>query len=215
MNKRLLTITLASGLLFLQPIAVFAQSGTPAEKREQAEVKALEARESKEERIAEIKQQVESRKLAIKQNVCEKRAAKLQAAIPKLSKGATSVKIAIDKMYERVQGFYESGQLTVDNYQELVDAIELSKANAETALETVENYEFVVDCESETVGQSLDAFRAAVNEAKTALKQYRKDLVELISSLKSESASQNQESEDEATNEETNTEAEAEGAGNE
>ncbi|CAN5663464.1 hypothetical protein BH23PAT1_BH23PAT1_2760 [soil metagenome] len=193
---------LAVGVLLVASAqsAVYAQ-GRPdlSQKREAAQAAAAEARENAqppkpdvEERKAQIQEQVKARKASIQQEVCERRQQNLERAIPRLATGATSVKNAIDTVYERVQGFYESNQLTVDNYAEHVENIEAAKVNADAALTVVNEYQFELDCDNPNVGEQLAAYREAIADARESLKEYRTELVNLISDLRAEAA-QNQE----------------------
>ena len=199
------------------PLSAHANPDKVEEIRAAAKARAEERRQQKDERIAEIKEEVAARKLELQQDRCERRQEKLAALLPKLSNGATRVKGAIDKVYERVQGFYDSGQLTVDNYDELVEAIELAKANAESSLEALDSFEFEIDCEENGVGGQLDGYRTAVKGAKEDLKAYRKSVVALISSLKAEAAEHDSgdDNGDESTDEGADTENEQQEAENE
>lgn len=153
--------------------------------KQQAEERREVIRVQVEERREEIRQKVEERKVVIQKNVCERRITSLKRTMPRVSQGATSVKESLDTMYERVQGFYESGQLTVANYEELTALIDTEKAEAESAIELVDAAAFVPDCENETVGEQLDSYRLTVQAAKDELKAYRTALVQLINSLQS------------------------------
>ncbi|MDQ3123491.1 MAG: hypothetical protein M3Q14_02315 [bacterium] len=177
--------------------------------REDARVQATERKVDKETRIASIKEEVAARKLLMQQEKCEARSERLQEKVPKLANSANVIKGVIDKKYDQVQEFYTSGKLTVDNYKELVKAIEFAKADAGASLEAVNTYEFEIDCENKKVGEQLDSFRTAVKETRDVLKQYRKTLVALISSLKSEAAESDSEVENETENE-SNTDSETE-----
>lgn len=162
---------------------------------------ATAAKQKAQERIAEIKTQIEARKLQLSQDKCERHKARLEAAIPRLGTHASRHLAVIDKIYERVQGFYESGQLTVSNYEELKATIDAAQVDASAAVTALQEYQIEVDCESEDVGEQLDGVREAANQAKEALKTYRKALVELISSLRAEAAEQNAQNGDDTTNE--------------
>jgi hypothetical protein len=175
-----------------------------AEIRERAKARAEEARTSAEERKAEILQRTEERKAEVKADVCERRQLVLERIMPRLSQGATSVKSSIDTIYTRVAGFYESGQLTVENYDELVSEIEVAKANAEAAITAIDGQSFTLDCENPSAGQQLDGFRMAVREAKDSLKEYRKTVVELISSMRSAASTQNDSDTEETSDTDTN-----------
>lgn len=203
--KKQLSLIIVGVILLFNVGAVVAHHGegenNHSVRREVTQMRSEEVREKSEERKALIKQQVTQRKETIKQENCERRKAKLTSAMPKMANGANTVKSVIDKHYERVQGFYADGQLTVDNYDELVAAIELAKTEAEAALQTVNDYKFEIDCSANNTGEQLDAYRTAIKDAKTALKAYRKALVDLISSLRAEAASNRNNSEGENTNE--------------
>lgn len=188
--NRLIKLTAALALAFamVAPVAVTAQQVSAQEQREAARARALERAESRETRVAEIKQEVAERKAQVKQDVCERRQEQLQARLPRLAQSVTTLQGVMDGFYTRVVGFYESGQLTVSNYDELVEAVELAKANAASSAEAIESYEFELDCEAEDAGAQLDGYRTAVREARDSLKTYRQALVDLISSMRAAAA---------------------------
>lgn len=190
--KKLLTgfAVLVLSLSVALPAAAQANPQRAAEIRNEARENADARKQKREDKVAEIKSEVEARRAMLTQEKCEARKARLETRIPKLSKSAVTVKGVIDRMYEKVQGFYEDGQLAVSNYEELVAAIELAKSESETSLEALESYEFEVDCESETIAAQIDSYRTAVKEAREDLKSYRGALVGLISSLRAETAEQ-------------------------
>jgi hypothetical protein len=187
--------TILLSCLLCAPVVVNAQSDETTDTTtvivEKARGVAQEKRKDKQARVDEIKQEVAARKLKVKQSVCDKNEARLNAMIPRVSKNAENIKAVIDKHYLRVQEFYASGKLTTPDYETLVAAIELAKANAEASLETVSTYVVDIDCESETAGEELDSFRTSASQAKEDLKTYRKEVVALISALKSANANEN------------------------
>lgn len=216
MKKILTSLTafvMVLGLAAVAPASAIANPERANEMREKARSRAQSARENKEQRIDDIKAEVAARKLELQQDRCERREAKLQAALPRLSKNATTIKGSIDKVYDRVQGFYADGQLTVSNYQELTDEIELAKANAESSLEALATYELEVDCQDKRIGAQLDGFRTAVKGVREDLKAYRKSVVALVSALRAEAAedkADDSSSEQEAENETEQPEQETE-----
>jgi hypothetical protein len=169
-----------------------------AEIRERAKARAEEARSNAEERKSEIIERNEERRTQITADVCERRHQTLETVMPRLNQGATSVKASIDTVYTRVTNFYESGQLTVDNFEQLVSNIETSKANAETAIATNENLTFTFDCENPSVGQQLDDYRTSAH--KVTLKAYRQSVVELVSSMRAAASTQNDSDDNDSEN---------------
>lgn len=203
MKRTLFSLTLSALVLGIAaPISAVANPARTTEIQNNARQRAADAREDKETKVAEIKAATAARKLQLRQDRCEMRETRLQALLPKLANGATRHKAVIDKIYEHVTGFYASGQLTVQNYEELVNAIELAKADAEASLVAVDEYEFELDCEDPDTGEQLDAFRTAISDTRGSLKEYRKAVVELISSLQNEHSNANQTGDTENTEEE-------------
>ncbi len=196
-------------------VPIFAQvvvGAQPARAHEQSDAtRQTSERKQKDtqERVAEIKQEVEQRKATVKQDVCERRQEQLTKIMPRLATGAISVKTAIDTANERVQGFYDSGQLTVSNYEELKAKVDVAKTDSEVALEVVTSYQFELDCENANVGEQLDAYRASITEAKDSLKAYRVALVDLISAMRASVAeSREGDTADGIDSQETSTEQE-------
>jgi hypothetical protein len=211
------SLSAAFGLAVLLPVVVAAQEqrGRPsevadvaAEKLAEARARAEERKLTAQERVEEIKQQVEERRVTINQEACERRQQQLQAAIPRLSTGAEVVKEKIDNLYARVLGFYESGKLTVTDFDDLNTNISNAKAGAEASLEAVTSFEFELDCDNPNVGEQLDGFRSSIRMTRESLKDYRNELVALISSMRAAAEANSD------TNTDTNNQ-ENEGASNE
>ena len=194
-------ISLVLALAFITP--GFAQNaGT---------VKAQEAKTSAQERVKEIKEKVALKKAEVKEKVCEKRQEILNDRLANLSTQSAKLKTKIDSMYIRIQGFYDSGQLTVSNYDELRAAVDTASADADAAVSTVESFEFTLDCENVKLGEQLDGFRTAIGDTRIALKDYRKALVGLISAMRSASAEEkakNTESGEDGDKDEVSTDTE-------
>lgn len=147
-------------------------------------------REKTQERMNEIRTEVEAKKAEIKKQVCEQRQQRLQERIPRLATSANVLKTNFDKIYTRIQGFYEKGQLSVSNYDQLKSAADNAQAEAAASVEALNDYKFTLDCDNPKTGQQLDGFRQAAKLAKEDLKEYRKALVDLISAMRAAAAEQ-------------------------
>lgn len=195
--KKHISISFISATFVLVAVAVpvFGHGGEVHERggvqAQEHRGRAAEARNSAEERVQSIRQNIEERRARIAQEVCERRSERLQAVIPRLSTSSTTLQTTMDKMYERVQDFYDNGQLTVDNYEELNANVLSAQAESAAAVEAVRTFEFELDCEEAGVGQQLDGFREAVGQARDELKSYRAALVAFISALRAEAAEDN------------------------
>lgn len=174
-----------------------------------------EARESAEERRERIQAEAEERREEVQQRVCEQRQEQLQEIIPRLGTSATTLLDTMDGIYEQVQEFYESDQLTVENYDELNEEVASAQADAEAAVAVVEGYEFELDCEDPNLGQQLDGFRQAVTEAREELMEYREALVNLIQELRAEAAEEESDEEDGSNSEQQEANSEQAGQNSE
>ena len=142
----------------------------------------------KEERAA-LRQQQQQEK---RQEICEKRLGLIETKISGFADRATRLQGVIDKIYLRVQGFYDSGQLTVSNYDELNAAVESAQLNASTEIAALTELSTDdIDCTDPNVSVKVASFKDGLGDARDALKAYRKALVELISSLRAAAAEEN------------------------
>ncbi len=156
--------------------------------QEEAQQRGQAAQESAQQRKERIQQQVEERRSEVKQQVCERKQEQLQQVIPKLATQSRALKDAMDRVYENVQGFVESEQVVVEGYEERKSSVDAAQADAEAAVQVVEDYEFELDCDTPSVGEQLDGFRTAVEEARQELQTYRDELVHLIQEMRAEEA---------------------------
>lgn len=179
------------------PVLVNAQQANDGRERGQdravqaqmnAQDRQVSVQQTREERTQNIQERVEERRAQVLQDVCERRQEQLNARVPQLANQSTRLLGAMDNIYERVQEFYESGQLTVDEYEALNTSVSDAQMNAEASVQVVTSYEFMLDCDNPSVGDQLYGFREAVTEAREELKTYRAELVGLISSLRAAAA---------------------------
>ena len=194
--KRFGLIAVAALLLstLAVPAVVGAQRGEGQMRGEEARAASEERRRSLEEareaRAAEIEDRVTERRAQVQAEVCERRQDQIDRMLPRLASQSTRLAANMDTIYERVQGFYESGQLTVPNFDELDEVVAASQTEVQASVEVVATYEFELDCDNPSLGDQMYGFRESVAEAREALKQYRSDLVTLISSLRAAAAEQ-------------------------
>lgn len=140
------------------------------------------------QRRAQIAKKAVERLKEVKYEVCERKKKQLQRVIPKLATQATAFKDAIDRVYDNVQGFAESEQVVVSDYEAKKASLDKAQAEAAAAVGVVEDYQFELDCDNPSVGEQLDGFRLAVTQARDALHVYRDELVALIQSMRAHEA---------------------------
>lgn len=217
---------LASAALFVAlalPSVVMAQEDTEEVITEsnrgrsaKVEKKISDRKDAAADRIAEKREASETKSAEARLKACEKRKSKLESSMSKISTRAEKLVGTFDKVYERVQGFYESGQLTVSNYDELNDAVALAQENAATEAATLSELESEIDCEDPEVAAEVSTYRVSTDEAKAALKEYKTALVALISSMRSAAADKSDsDTQDDSDESETENEGESEEVENE
>lgn len=156
--------------------------------RELAKQRAEQQKEAIEEKREEIKEKAQERKAEVNVERCERNQSKLEDLLPRLSNSATAQTRVLDTMYERVAGFYETGQLTVENYEELVAAIETQKMEAADALSILSASTVELDCDQSGLGSQLSEYRESVAVVRDEVREYRAALVDLIKAMKSAAA---------------------------
>jgi len=121
---------------------------------------------------------------AQRQQACEARKSNLTRRMDHAATQAQKHKDVFDKIYTRVQEFYTNKQLNVADYDSLKTAADSAQTDAQASVEALASLNVDIDCTSQTVAESVSAFREAVKNTRDSLKDYRKALVDLINSLK-------------------------------
>lgn len=183
--------------------AVFAQANRGSEKAAQAQANYQQLSEERktaaDKKVADIKAKIEDKQIQIKRDICERKQTQLETVAPRLSTNATTRLNTFNAIYSRVQAFYSKGQLTVNNYDELKNAVDAAQATATTSIDAISATEPTIDCEDPKLGAQLHLVTQATKSARSALSAYRVALTDLISALRASAA------EDNAENDNTNT----------
>lgn len=188
MKQLLIAIAVITGAAVAMPAASYALSQN--EVAENARLARDELRQTVEERSAkietlrqEVKDRVSEKKATISKEKCERNQARLGTMTARISQSATTQQRVLDTMLERVTAFYESEQLSAENYDELLAAVEVSKADTATALELLGESETTIDCANTNLASELSTYRESVTAVRSQIKQYRENLVNLIKAM--------------------------------
>lgn len=189
-RKIIVNVSLMALVAGLMSSVVFAQASSRSQEAiEKAQAGVVQSAQSASDRANQIENKATSTSLRVRAEVCEQKRTRLQTVARTMYQGAESVKTTLDTAYGRITAFYDKGQLTVANYQQYVDKIELAKQEATAAMGALQQRENSdIDCADAKTSARLEGDRLAGEGTKTALKQYRTELVNLISALKSEAA---------------------------
>jgi len=194
------------GLVFLAAPAGAVESTETSEsdsttiRREQNQQNSEVRDKRGEERATKVKalreeatEKAKDRRATMKQSVCEKRQERLQQLMVRMEDRAVAMKDRLDTVYERLTGFYDKGQLTVNDYEAKLSAIETVRRQSAASVNLLSSSGFDIDCTSNGIGQQLDEYRLMVKGVRQNLKEYRKTLVDLVSSMRAAAAEGNNE----------------------
>jgi hypothetical protein len=91
----------------------------------------------------------------------------------------------LTKIADRVKAFYKSKGLKVDNYDDLVAAVNTSRKAAIKAVKTVADNGMVFDCDADNPKAAIAAYKESIQSGSEALKAYKTAVKNLIVAVKS------------------------------
>jgi hypothetical protein len=139
---------------------------------------------------AELKTKAHARTNEQKQRSCEARKANLTKRMNNAVTAAQRHKEKFDKIYTRVQNFYETKKLNVADYDTLKASVDTAQQDAADQITALKGLNVSVDCtQTDSLATNVSAFQTAVKSTRDSLKTYRKSLVGLISALHGASTS--------------------------
>ncbi|MDX1765380.1 MAG: hypothetical protein R3313_00340 [Candidatus Saccharimonadales bacterium] len=212
-RKLKITLMILSSAMLVASLAlpglVNAQgNGNGQAKKADVAARIAERKAEAKEKVEEKRAQRELKTQEKRQEACERRLAKLASSMDRIQTQATKHLGVIDSFFEKVQGFYDSGQLTVSNYDELLVAAEAAQENAQIEVEALGDLNVEIDCEDPEVAVDIGSYKQGTSMVKQALKDYRKALVSLISSMRAAAAEEKAKNEDDSSESESEDESE-------
>lgn len=177
--------------------------------------RASEARAGADARKEERKEQVAAKLDENKRRVCEKRLATITRTMSKMQLRGEKQLEVFNKIAERTQTFYEEKQRTIDNYDDLVAAVEEKKQAAQLSVVATADAIQDFSCEADDPTAIKDLFKAQLADQIAALKAYKTAVKDLIVGVKSAQGQASRSSEDtsqptESTDDATQTETQGE-----
>lgn len=120
---------------------------------------------------------------------CQVKEEIISKRLTQVGNGVFSVEIKFDSIAKRVEDYYQTKVLTggkvVPNYSALVSEIETKKLAVQTALNSQKNNVRVFDCTGYDPKGQLTQFRTDTQEVRSALKEYRTSIKNLIVAIRS------------------------------
>lgn len=167
--------------------------------------RATTARENADTRREEVKQSVSTKLDENKRKICEKRQAGITRTMNKMQTRGEAQLDVFTKIADRTMAFYEQKQRTVENYDDLVAAVEEKKTAAELAVAAGDEAIGEFSCDANDPTGIKDLFKAQLSDQIAALKAYKTAVKDLIVGVKS---AQGQTSRSQTTENEPTTETE-------
>ncbi|HEY0964926.1 MAG TPA: hypothetical protein VGE13_00420 [Candidatus Saccharimonadales bacterium] len=176
----ILALTLAVGVVL--PVSALDTTETTRMSREQRLA----------EREARMAKRQEARKAKLDQRrleICEKREQRINTILTHGVERSKKHMAVFDKISERVQAFYTKKNLSADGYDAAVATVNEKRELAVTAIETSAATTF--DCDTTDASHPGQTVREEAKTRRTALKDYRSAIKDLILVVKKGHGQQN------------------------
>lgn len=176
-------------------------SETERKSREELKAEAEKRMAEAKARAAEIKAKAEANKAkrelaaqkldAAKQRICEKRQTIITNVMTRMNNRGQKHLDLITAVSTKVQAFKNNKNLTVENYDTLLAAVESSKSAAQAAVDAVKNTQVEFKCDGTDPKGVASNFKEAVTAQNEALKAYRDSVKDLIKAVRQANGTQN------------------------
>lgn len=156
-----------------------------ATKVEELKKKLEEKKAKAQSRIEEIKSNASEKTAEVREKACSARKNAFQKRMENAVAQAEKHKAVFDKIFTRVQDFKESNAVSVESYESLVAAANAAGVKVDDAIAALQSLNTDVDCtDPDAAATALSAFKETVTEAKTALKDYRTSIKNVLVAVK-------------------------------
>jgi len=119
-----------------------------------------------------------------KLKVCQSRQNALGNVMNRVANRSRERLIFLDKVVERVQGYYTNNGLTIENYNELEADITKARSAVQNAIELENTLAADFSCDSDDPKGQVEQFRKQVKVEIKAMKDYRESIKAMIQAIK-------------------------------
>lgn len=187
MRKKILTGAMV-GMAFLFAVSVvpsFAFADDAVRSTPEVEQTRGEILKTRLQEMKQARQEAKDLRLAEAQlRACENRKTKISATMTRSITRAERQLALFSTIADRVKAFYVDKGYSVDNYDDLVAAVDAAKADAQANLETLKGLSDF-ECDAEDPKGDIEAFKLALRSINQDLKDYRTSVKNLIVGVKS------------------------------
>lgn len=163
-----------------------SQSSVKIEERTQEQRAADDTLQRVERQEAKAKRDSARQKLsATKLEICNTRKDAIDRHVTRIAERTEKHLALFNGVSERAQAFYVSSSDTLESYETLTANVAAKKDAATTAVATLIAQKDVFDCESDDPKGTIATYKAILNDAIAALKEYRTSIKDLIVGIKS------------------------------
>ncbi len=186
-HTKILTVALLAVFALTLPIVGLAQGQSLLHRKEKPELL-----EDAEVEVEGLRAKGKEKSTEARVAACEKRQTALHTKTDRYQDNAGKYLGVVDKIFDRVQSFYDNEKLTAPNYDELVATATLAKSEAGASIDTLGEFEEVVDCEDPDVAKDVSAFRGGASQTRELLHAYSTSVKNVISAMQSVNSNANQ-----------------------
>jgi|GEM_PF-3766010 hypothetical protein len=159
------------------------ETDTPDQSRVQERLRTAEIEAEK--TVEQIRERSENTKRTQTQRqlLCQNREQSMNTKITALNSAAKSQLGNLDSAFMKLKAYQSTNNVTVANFADLVNAANTQQQNATNEVAALGSAGVSVDCTSENVAVQLGTIKQSVVAARTALKDYRTALHNILVAL--------------------------------
>jgi hypothetical protein len=135
------------------------------------------------QKLAELRSQKAAKTAEQRQKACEQRKTSINNRITAYNKAANNKLTHFNTIFERVKKFKTDKALQVSNYDALVATATSKQQAATDAVAALKALTADFDCTSTDPGATVASIKSATADARTALKEYRKSIKDIVVAL--------------------------------
>lgn len=190
-------IKIIASIIFLFSIVLLATPVLAQDTTEPtAPLKRTEVRERVQEKIQMVRENTKLRLEGVKLRTCQSREEAINKRMDSLIRLTENMETKFSSISARVIEYYETKVLpdkSLVNYQELIDEISAKKDSVDLALESAQSSVGSFSCESDEPKSLYTSFREDMQAVKSALKEYRTSIKNLIVAIRTLNAEEDDE----------------------
>ncbi len=136
------------------------------------------------EKAAEVKEQAIARLEGRKLELCRNREQRIQTIFANTANRSQGHYDQISNAYNRVENFYVSKELNIENYETLKSEIDANKEQASLAVGEIKDQKPQFSCNSDNPKAQAEEYKALVKNKISTLVSYRDSVRKLIDAIK-------------------------------